>query len=161
MAGSAKDYVPHINAALAAAFVLLPLIFPRANATAESDVLSQAVNYVFTGKIDTQKDLDIVDRKACIVQVTDPNSKRLTRYYLGRFKMEAARYEKLYAGRLPTYQLFVEGDEDVVEFLNSDMTVSHGHRNVRIPLPGNIDQSQKALRIIAEQCKDEKPTAPF
>lgn len=152
MTGLAKRYGSPICAAVAAAIAWLPI---SSHAGAETDVLEQAINYVFTGEIAPQKDLEIVDRNACIVQLTDPDSKRATRYYLSRFKMDTARYEKIYSGRLPSYRLYVEGDDDVVEFLNPDMTVSHAHRSARFPLPGNIDRSQRALRLIAEKCKHE------
>lgn len=152
----AKRYGATISAAVAAAIALLPVWLPQARA--EADVLQQAINYVFTGEIASQKNLEIVDRKACIVQLTDPDSKRSTRYYLSRFNMDTARYEKLYSGRAPSYRIYIEGDDDVVEFLNPDMTVSHAHRSARFPLPGNIDRSQRALQLIAEKCKDEEPT---
>ncbi len=65
------------------------------------------------------------------------------------------------SGGQPTYQLYVEGDDDVVEFLNPDLTVSHGHRTARFALPGDIDQSERALRLIADECKPEKPKPLF
>ena len=156
MTGLAKRYGSPIGAALAAAIAWLPI--SSSPAAAEADVLAQAINYVFTGKIKPPKDLEIVDPKACIVQLTDPSTKRATSYYLSRFKMETARYEKLYSGRLPSYNLYVEGDDDVVEALNPDMSVAHAHRSARFPLPGDIDRSRRALRLIDEKCKDEDAT---
>ena len=70
-----------------------------------------------------------------MVVVAEPENNRSVRYYLSRFKPDSFRFEKRYVGRAPTYQLYVEGDEDVVEFLNTDMTVSHGHRTARTPWP--------------------------
>ena len=130
-------------------------------ALAETDKLQQAIAYVFTGNIEPQSHIKLVDRKLCVVAVSEPETNRATRYYLSRFKPDSFRFEKRYVGRNPTYQLYVEGDEDVVEFLNPDMTVSHGHRTARFPLPGDIDQSQRALRLIADACKPEKPKPLF
>ena len=155
MTGSAKRYGPLLSTAAAAAIALLPIGLPSAKA--EADILEQAINYVFTGQVAPQEDLEIVDRKACIVQLAEPDSKRKTRYYLSRFKMDTARYEKLYSGRVPSYRVYIEGDDDVVEFLNPDMTISHAHRSARFPLPGDIDRSQRALRLIAEKCKHDEP----
>ncbi len=31
----------------------------------------------------------------------------------------------------------------------------------QVPLPGDIDQSEKALRLISDRCKAEKPKLPF
>ena len=162
MTGLAHRHGHHIRAvAAAAAVALLPMIVPRTRALAEADVLQQAINYVFTGRIDPENGPGIIDRKSCVVVVPDSNNKRSIRYYLSRFRMNTARFEKIYAGRAPSYKLVVEGDDDLVEFLNPDMTVAHGHRTAQFPLPGDIDQTQKALRLIADQCKAEKPKAPF
>jgi len=145
--------------AAAAAVVLRPMVGPPA--WAGGDALQQAINYVFTGRIDPDRGPMLVDRNACTVMVTDPRSKRSTRYHLSRFRLDAPRFEKLYAGRMPNYRLVAEGDDNVVEFLNPDMSVSHGHRTVQIPLPGDFDQSQRALRLIAEQCRPKKPKPLF
>jgi hypothetical protein len=147
--------------AFAIAVLLLVSIVLHTHAFAETDKLQQAITYVFTGNIEPHGNIKIVDRKPCVVVVSEPDSNRATRYYLSRFKLDTARFEKRYVGRSPTYQLYVEGDDDVVEFLNPDMTVSHGHHTARFPLPGDIDQSQRALRLIAEECKAEKPKPLF
>jgi hypothetical protein len=145
----------------AIAVLLLLSIVPHTRAIAETDKLQQAITYVFTGNIEPHGTIKIVDRKSCVVVVSEPENDRATRYHLSRFKPDSFRFEKRYVGRAPTYQLYVEGDEDVVEFLNPDMTVSHGHRTARFPLPGDIDQSRRALQLIADECKAEKPKPLF
>lgn len=150
----------HVRAVTAAAAVAwLPVFSPPA--LAGDEVLLQAINYVFTGRIDPENGPEMVERNGCVVAIADPRSNRTTRYYLGRFRLDAPRFEKVYAGRMPNYRLVAEGDDDVVEFLNADRTVTHGHRTVQIPLPGDFDQSQRALRLIAEQCKPQKPKPLF
>lgn len=147
--------------AFAIAVLLISSIVPHTRAIAETDKLQQAITYVFTGNIEPHSNIKIVDRKPCVVIVSEPDNNRATRYYLSRFKPDTFRFEKRYVGRTPDYLLYVEGDDDVVEFLNPDMTVSHGHRTARFPLPGDIDQSQRALRLIADECKAEKPKPLF
>lgn len=147
--------------AFAIAVLLLASVIVHWRAYADSEKLQQAIIYVFTGSIDAQDNIEIADRKLCTVIVSDPDTKRSTRYYLSRFKMDTSRFEKRYVGRTPTHQLYVEGDEDVVEFLNPDKTVAHGHRTARFLLPGDIDQTQRALRLIADACKPEKPKPLF
>ena len=130
---------------------------------AESDVFQQAVNYVFTGKIDPQDAPEIVDRKSCVVVVLDPKFKRYARYYLSRFKMDVANIHKRYSGSKIFGELEVEGDDVVLEYLNVDKTtVIQGYRSAQISLPGNIDQTQKALHLIfSDFCKADKPKIPF
>ena len=147
--------------AFASAAALLASIVLHPQASAETDRLQQAITYVFTGSIDPQDTVEIADRKLCVVVVSEPDRNRLARYYLSRFKPERFRFEKRYVGRTPTYQLYVEGDDDVVEFLNAERAVLHGHRTARFPLPGDIDQTQRALQLIAEECKPEKPKPLF
>jgi hypothetical protein len=147
--------------AFASAATLLASIALHPHAFAESDRLQQAITYVFTGSIDPQDTVAIADRKLCVVVVSEPERNRSARYYLSRFKPDSFRFEKRYVGRTPTYQLYVEGDENVVEFLNPEMAVMHGHRTARFPLPGDIDQTQRALRLIADECKPEKPKPLF
>ena len=160
MTGSAYRYRFHITAAVAAAVVaLLTMIAPRA--LAEDDILQKAINYVFTGKIDPANGPEIVNRKSCIVLVPDPRNNRSIRYYLSRFNMDRAHYDKIYVGRNPYYRLSIEGDGTIVEFLNADLTVAHGHRTAQIRLPGDLEQTQRALKLIADRCKAAKPKAPF
>jgi hypothetical protein len=132
-------------------------------AVAEDDVFQLAVNYIFTGRTDPQNPPEIVDRKSCIVVVFDFKFQTYIRYYLSRFKMDSARISKTYSGQQTFYVLEVEGDDIVVEHLNPDKTtVARGFRSAQISLPGNIDQSEKALRLIfADYCRAEKPKAPF
>lgn len=135
----------------------------QTSAAAENDVFQQAVNYVFTGRIDPQDGPEIVDRKSCVVLVSEPKFKRYARYYLRRFKMDASRISKKYSGAQTLYDLEVEGDDVILEYLKADkMTVDYGFRSAHISLPGNADQTEKALRIIfGEYCKAETPKSPF
>ena len=56
-----------------------------------------------------------------------------------------------------------KGDDDVIEYLNMDKnTVIQGYQSAHISLPGNIDQTRKALDIIFKNyCKAEQPKSPF
>jgi hypothetical protein len=132
-------------------------------ALAADDVFQQAVNYVFTGRIDPPDAPEIVDRNACIVVVPDMKFKRYIRYYLKRFKMDASRINRTYAGAQAMYELEVGGDDTVVEFLNIEKTkVDFGLKTAHISLPGNIDQAERALRrIFDDYCKPERPKLPF
>ncbi|MGE3987560.1 hypothetical protein [Pseudorhodoplanes sp.] len=147
--------------AFAIAILLLSAIVPHTRAFAETDKLQQAITYVFTGSIEPQSHIQIAGFKPCVVVVSEPDIRRATRYHLSRFKPERFRFEKRYVGRTPTYQLYVEGDDDVVEFLNPDMTVSHGHRTARFALPGDIETTRRALQLIGEECKPEKQKPLF
>lgn len=126
-------------------------------------MFQQAVNYVFTGRIDPRDGPEIVDRKSCVVVVPDPKYKRYARYYLSRFKMDIARVNKKYSGPQVFYELEVQGDEVLLEYLNADKTtVAFGFKSAQISLPGNIDQTERALKLIfAGHCKADKPKAPF
>jgi hypothetical protein len=132
-------------------------------ALAEAPVFQQALNYVFTGKVDPQNGPEIEDKKSCVILLRDANFNRYVRYYLSRFKMEDALFIKKYSGSRVYYELNVKGDEVVVEYLNLDKkTVIQGYRSAQISLPGDIDQTQKALHIVfTNQCQPEKPTTPF
>jgi len=134
-----------------------------ADATGAEDRLQAAVNYVFTGKVDPANGPEIVDRGSCIVRVPEPKFNRYARYYLGRFKMETARISKKYAGSQTLYELEVDGDDTVLEYLKPDkVTVDYGFRSAHIPLPGDPEQTEKALALIFSQyCKAERPRSPF
>lgn len=138
-------------------------IFPQAPALAEADVFQQAVNYVFTGQVDPANGPEIVDRNSCIVVLHDPHFNRYIRYYVRRFKMDDALYDKKYSGSRVFHEVNVKGDDTVIEYLNLDKkTVIQGYRSAQIPLPGDIDQTRKALNIIfTDYCKAETPKAPF
>jgi len=131
----------------------------------EDDVFQQAINYIFTGQIDPnpKHQPEIVDRKTCVVVVPKPNVNGYARYYLNRFKMDVSRISKRYAGRRVFYQLEVEGDDIIFESLKADKTtVEFGLRSVHISLPGNIDQTEKALKLVfAEYCKPDKLKSLF
>jgi hypothetical protein len=133
--------------------------------TTEDDVFQQAINYIFTGQIDPNPKHrpEIVDRKACVVVVPEPNSNRYARYYLKRFKMDIYRISKRYAGRRVFYELEVEGDDTIFESLKADKTtVEFGLRSIHISLLGNIDQTEKALKLVfAEYCKLDKQKSLF
>ena len=126
-------------------------------------MFQQAVNYVFTGRIDPPDAPEIADRNACIVVVPDTKFKRHIRYYLKRFKMDGSRINKTYAGAQAMYELEVGGSDIVVEFLNIEKTkVDFGLKTAHISLPGNIDQAERALRrIFDDYCRPEKPKLPF
>jgi hypothetical protein len=135
---------------------------PQIRAVAEDDVFQLAVNYVFTGRIDPPDRPEIADQKSCIVVVFDSKFHTYVRYYLNRFKMDSARISKTYSGQQIFYVLEIEGDDIVVEHLNPDKTtVARGFKSAQISLPGNIEQSEKALRLIADHCKADKPKLPF
>ena len=146
-----------------AAASLFGIVSLQAPALSEADVFQQAVNYVFAGSIDPQDGPEIVDRKSCVIVLRDPKFNRYIRYYLGRFNMDDAIFGKKYSGARPYYELDVKGDAVVIEYLNLDKkTVAQGYRSAQIPLPGDIEQTQKALRIIfTDHCKAEKPKSPF
>lgn len=130
-------------------------------AVAQDDVLPKAIRYLFTGTIDPETAPVIADLASCTVIVTDPQYNRSIRYHLNRFRPDRSRFESSYAGRTANYVLFVEGDDDVVEFLNPDMTVAHSHRTARIALAGELDQTERALQVISEQCRPKKPKPLF
>lgn len=138
-------------------------IFLQAPALAETSRFQQALNYVFTGKIDLQNGPEIVDEKSCVIELHDPKYNRYIRYYLSRFKMDDVSFDKKYAGSRVYYEMDVKGDDVVIEYLSVDKkTVLQGYRSAQIPLPGDIDQTRKALGIIfADHCKAERPKAPF
>jgi hypothetical protein len=151
------------NPASVAAAVLLFVAAPPMAATAEDDLLQKAVNYVLTGTVDPPNQPEISDRKSCAVVMPDPRTKRLVRYYLGRMALDDPRIDSTYAGRQATYQLDVESDKVVVEYLAVDTkAVVNGYRSAQIPLPGDIDRTRKALALIAARCKPEDATKlPF
>ena len=93
----------------------------------------------------------------------DPKFKRYIRYYLGRFKMDNALFDKKYSGSRVSYELNVKGDDVVIEYLDLDKkTVIQGYRSAQIPLPGDIEQTRKALQIIfTDHCKLQRPQTPF
>jgi hypothetical protein len=129
--------------------------------TAE-DVLQQAVNYVFTGRVDPVDAPDVVDRKNCVVVMPDARFKRYTRFYLGRFRLDAARFNKRYSGSRAVYDLDVQGDDVILEYLGPDKTtVLQAYKSAQVALPGDFDSTQKALKIIGDSCKAEGPKAPF
>lgn len=146
--------------AAAAIFLTVPL---RDRAVAEDDVFQHAVNYIFTGRIDPEVGPEIVNRKSCIIVVPLAQFQRYAKYYLTRFKMDTSRINKLYAGSQVSYELEVRGDDIIVEYLNNDKTtIEFGLRSANIPLPGNIEQTEKAFRLIFDQyCRPEKPKMPF
>jgi len=88
----------------------------QTRAVPKDDVFQQAVNYVFTGKIDPGAGPEIVDRKSCVVVVPEKFG-GYARYYLTRFKMDDARISNKYSGREVSYELEVAGDDILVEYL--------------------------------------------
>ena len=158
------------SAAMTNRFVLVSVLAPLfltvnapGRAVAVEDRFQQAVNYVFTGRIDPENGPQIVDPKACTVLVPEKKFNRYARYHLTRFKMETARISKKYAGSQTIYELEVEGDDILLEYLKADKTtVDYGFRSAHIALPGDPDQTEKALAFIFSQyCKVEKSRRPF
>ena len=127
------------------------------------DAFQQMINYVFTGQIAPGDAPEIVDRKLCSVLVHETKFNRYARYYLSRFKMDTSRISKTYVGTQVHFELEVEGDDVILEYLKADKrTVDYGFKSAHISLPGNIEQTEKALRLIfAEHCKSENPKPPF
>ena len=152
-----------IGGGVAAVVVLSTVLTAAApSRAADNEVFQQAVNYVFTGRIDPPEGADIVDRKNCVVVAPDSRFKRYVRYYLNRFKLDAARFNKRYSGARTLYDLDVQGDDVILEYLAPDKTtVIQAYRSAQIPLPGDIEPTQKALRIISDSCKAEGPKTPF
>jgi len=148
---------------LAAAAGMLCLASQHHPAHAEVDVLQQAINYVFTGSVDPKDPPEITDRKSCVVVVADPKWKRFIRYHLGRAGLDDPRIDSTYAGRQVLYQLDAQSDQVVVEYLGLDKTtVVNGYKSAQIALPGNIDQTKKALQLLAVRCaRDDAPKLPF
>jgi hypothetical protein len=77
--------------------------------------------------------------------------------------MDTARISKKYAGSQTLYELEVEGDDVLLEYLKPDKTtVDYGFRSAHILLPGDPDQTNKALGLIFSQfCTVERPRSPF
>jgi hypothetical protein len=148
------------------AVVLMAVIWTvslRQVAAGETDLFQEAVNYVLTGTTDPADLPLIVDRKSCIVVMHDPKYNRYIRYHLKRFKMDTANFSKIYAGTRTLYSLEVTGDDVILEYLDADKTtVTQAYKSAQIPLPGNIDQTQKALKIIfTDYCKADQLQSPF
>ena len=153
-----------IGWSLAAAVIsVFCAVFLQTPALTETSVFQQALNYVFTGKIDPQNGPEIVNQNSCVIVLHDPKYNRYIRYYFSRFKMDDASFNKKYSGSRVYYEMDVKGDDIVIEYLDLDKkTVLQGYRSAQIPLPGDIDQTRKALGIIfTDHCKVEKPKGPF
>lgn len=77
--------------------------------------------------------------------------------------MDTSRVSKRYVGARVLYELEVDGDDTIVEYLKLDKkTVEYGLRSSHISLSGSIDQTEKALQLIfSEYCKADKPKSPF
>jgi hypothetical protein len=126
-------------------------------------VFVQAVSYLFTGSINPSIAPEVVDTKSCIIVVAEPKFNRYARYYLNRIKLGTARISKKYAGTQVFYEWEVEGDDIIFEYLKPDKkTVDYGFRSAHIPLPGNIEQTERAIALIySRYCKQENPKPPF
>ncbi len=135
---------------------------PSMRAAVRDDMLQKAFNYVFTGTIDPKETPDIVDPSSCAVVVRDPKYPRFIRYYFGRIRPDNSRITKDYAGRQTLYKLEIESDTVVIEYLSADKTtVTEAFKSAQIDLPGDIEQTQKALKLIAERCKGDGSKSPF
>ena len=92
----------------------------------------------------------------------DPRFPRYIRYYFDRFKIDGAPITKRYAGARTLYELDIESDNVIIEYLSLDKTtLVQGYRSAQIPLPGDIGQTQKALQIVAERCRPDQSKNPF
>jgi hypothetical protein len=153
---------PSVKKALVIAIASVLWAILAIHALADNDLLQQAMNYVFTGTINPQERPEIVDRKSCIVAVPDSRFPRFIRYYFDRFKPEDTRITKKYSGARTLYELDVASDTVVIEYLGADKTtVVQAYKSAQISLPGNIEQTQKALQIIAGHCKADQQKSPF
>ena len=142
-------------------FVTIVCTLPM-RAAQKDDLLQQAFNYVFTGNIDAKEGPEIVDRASCIVVARDPRFPRFIRYYFGRFRPDNSKITKNYAGRKTLYKLEVESDNVVIEYLTNDKaTVVQAFKSVQIDLLGDIDQTEKALKVIADRCNGAQSKSPF
>ena len=131
-------------------------------AAQKDDLLQQAFNYVFTGNIAPKDGPEIVDKPSCIVVIRDPRFPRFIRYYFGRLRSDNSIITKTYAGRQTLYKLEVESDNVVVEYLSVDKTNAvQAYKSAQIDLPGDIDQTQKALKVIADRCNGDQSKSPF
>jgi hypothetical protein len=159
-----NDTSPRLRMCLVAAAASLFLMASlQDRAAAEDDVFQHAVNYVFTGRIDPEVSPEIINRKSCVVVVPVAKFEKYARYYLMRFKTDTFHISKIYAGPQVSYELSVRGDDIIVEYLNIDkVTIEFGLKSADIPLPGNIEQTERALHLIFDEyCKPEKPKMPF
>ena len=130
-------------------FVLALAATAATAAPSKDDVLQQAVNYVFTGQVNPQVPPRIVDRQKCVVVVPDRKYNRFARYYLNRFNMHEAMYTKRYSGSQVSYELDIEGNAVILEYLAADRTtVTEAFKSAQISLPGDIDRTKKALQYI-------------
>jgi hypothetical protein len=128
----------------------------------EDGLLQRAINYVLTGTTDPKEAPEIVDEKSCVVVMRDPRFPRYIRYYFDRFNIDGARITKKYAGARTLYELDIESDNVIIEYLGLDKTtLVQGYRSAQIPLPGDIDQTQKALRFVAGRCRPNQSKNPF
>ena len=119
-------------------------------------------HYVFTGKIDPRDAPEIVDQASCVVVIPDPKYPRFIRYYFGQITPENSRITKDYVGRKTLYKLAIESDNVVIENLSADnATTVQAFESAQTDLPGDIDQTQKALKVITDRCKGQGSKSPF
>lgn len=152
-----------MNRYLAGVFLAVVGWASPAPSAAADDLFQKAVDYVFTGTTEPTEGPEIADRAACVVVVPDTRFKRFARYYLRRFKMDASSIVQKYSGSHPYYELDVGGDGVILEYLGPDKaSVTQSYKSAQISLPGNIDDTRKALQIIfSDFCKVEKPKTTF
>jgi hypothetical protein len=77
--------------------------------------------------------------------------------------MDVARITTKYAGTRTLHDLEVAGDDIIVEYLRLDKkTIDYGLRSAHIPLPGSLDVTEKAFKIVFdEHCTAKKSESPF
>jgi hypothetical protein len=146
------------------ALAMLAVGFGTQAAANPPDLFQQAVAYVFTGRVDPPEPVEIVDRKTCVVVVSDARFGRLVRYYLGRFDMDHARFNTRYSGTRAFSELDVRGDDVIVEYLDpKTRTILQSYRSVQIALPGGLEQTRRAFDVVFADggCKAAEPKVPF
>ncbi len=136
-------------------FVFLTFLCTLPTLAAQNDdLLRQAFNYVFTGDLDPKDAPEIIEPTSCVIVVRDPKYPRFIKYYFARITLDNSRITKDYAGRKTLYKLDIESDNVVIEYLSADKTATiQAFKSAQID--PDIEQTQKALKVIAERCKGQ------
>ena len=145
---------------LVAGGLWLGLAAAQSPASGAEDRFQLAIDYVFTGRLDATNGPEITDRRSCIVLVPEPKFNRYARYYLSRFKMDTARISKKYAGAQTLYELEVEGDDVVLEYLKADKTtVDYGFRSRTSPCPASQTRPRRRSRLFSRNIAKRRSRA--
>ena len=131
-------------------------------AAQKDDLLQKAFNYVLTGDLDPKDAPEIIDPTSCVIVLRDPKYPRFIKYYFARITPDNSRITKDYAGRKTLYKLDIESANVVIEYLSADKaTTVEAFKSAQIDLPGDIEETQKALKVISQRCKQERSSSPF